>query len=191
MRRYVPAVLPFLTITAALLLAKLSSLIPRHTTLLTILFALLWLANIAKASQGFVFQVDAHGLVNQFCTVADQLPPDSILLFNDPAPVGLGDFAGTPLQYLHHHHAFTIRHLPTSTEQPLALLLIQTIRQWQTEGYTVYWAGDPSWLVTQNLPYTPYAPFTLTAQTLEGSLNRRPEAIITQTWTTSLVEINP
>lgn len=188
MRRYVPAVLPFFTLTAALLLTQLAAQLPHHSTLLTTLFALVWLTNLLQAGQGLLFQVDARSLVNQFQTIANQLPPNSILLFNDQAPVGLGDFAGTPLQYLHHHHAFTLRTLPSPDLTPQ---LLQIINQWQKTGHTTYWIGDPSWLINQNIPITPYQTFTLTAQTLEGSLNRRPQAIITQTWTIPLVEINP
>ncbi|MEZ4582136.1 MAG: hypothetical protein R3A10_10965 [Caldilineaceae bacterium] len=53
--------------------------------------------------------VDDAGGVAQLDQLAAQFDEDAVLLFFDPAPVGLGAIFGTPLQYLHGLTAFDVQ----------------------------------------------------------------------------------
>ncbi|GAB4153454.1 MAG: hypothetical protein Fur0021_19280 [Candidatus Promineifilaceae bacterium] len=190
LRRYVPAVIPFATLAAAMLLSDLSRRRGWRRAAAGGL-ALLWLAGLVLSGKELALQVDAQGLVEQTAVAAAQMPAASILLFNDPAPVGLGDFIGMPLQYLHGQYAFTLRDLEQLAQPDQAARLRQTIAGWQAAGHAVYWVGDPAWLQQQPLAFQSAQTITLATQTLEGSYDRRPQAILARDWVLNLYLLEP
>ncbi len=190
LRRYVPAVIPFATLAAAMLLSALSR---RRSWLQAAAWglALLWWAGLALAGRGLALQVDAVGLVDQVAEAAAQMPAASILLYNDPTPVGLGDFIGMPLQYLHGRYAFTLRDLEQLSQPEQIERLRQTIAGWQSAGYAVYWVGDPAWLQQQQFAFQPDQTLALAAQTLEGRYDRQPQAVLAREWVLTLYLLQP
>jgi hypothetical protein len=99
----------------------------------------------------------------------------------------LGDFWGTPLKFLYDHEVFTLR----QPDQVDASLLVQTIKNWQNKGYTVYWIGDTSWLAQQNIAHASSILATLTAANLEATYDRKPQKIINVEWPLPIFEIAP
>ena len=191
LRRYVPAVMPFAILAGAGLLAWLPARRQKWARVGGIALVLLWLGGLAWGARGLVRQVDARGLVAQLDAAANELPAASVLLFNDPAPVGLGDFMGMPLQFLHQRYAFTLHDVAQLARGDLAARLQGAIRGWQAEGYAVYWVGDPAWLTEQGVSFSPAADITLRAGTLEGSRDHRPRQILAREWALTLYEIEP
>ena len=187
MRRYVPVVAPFFILAAAYFLSQLAGYVKRQDVVknrghyvgfgLTGILAIMWLAGLGWSARGFIRQVDFRGVLQQLALIESDLPPDSILLFNDQAPVGRGDFWGTPLTYVFGHNAFTIRDLASLAGAPLA----ETVTAWQSEGRTVVWVGDPQYLLEQG-----YALHTLEhsieSERLEGSYEHKPSEVIPARW---------
>jgi len=115
MRRYVPLVIPLFTLAGVYALVWLwhspaedgrrrieavrhSSLVLRRLLPLALGLALvLWLGYQDRA---VLPQVDYAGLVGQVSDLAAGVSPGSVVVFDDPAPVGSGALIGTPLQYL-------------------------------------------------------------------------------------------
>jgi hypothetical protein len=60
------------------------------------------------------------------------LPRKAVVLFNDPAPVGMGDLLGTPLRFLHDRPVFVLRQ---SEVDPLRLA--EAFEGWRNQGYDV------------------------------------------------------
>ena len=89
-RRYVPAVMPLFVMGAAVLIAQIGSGKTWQRWGLAGLLAAAWLGGIAWNARGFVSQVDYQGVLAQVAALNRQFEPDAGLLFQDPAPVGLG-----------------------------------------------------------------------------------------------------
>lgn len=205
MRRYVPVVLPFFIAGGAALIHYLvfglwarregTSVHADHTAsqtslqrntviaarVLGLLLALAWLATIAWSARGFVTQVDYRGLTAQLAQLDRQLPQNSVLIFDEQAPIGRGDILGTPLRFLFGHDVFTLR----APQQLDNALLVRTIESWQNSGRSVYWVGAADWLQTQDLNYTTEE-VTITTSALEGSYEHKPYRILPLTWTLNL-----
>jgi hypothetical protein len=186
MRRFVPIVAPFFLLAAALLISQLPNYFSRLnlkamtrsvSVTISVLIAMIWLGLFAWSAQGFIRQIDNRGVVEQLAEINDSLPEESILLFNDQAPVGLGDFWGTPLKYIFGHDAYTIRNSRLLEDAPLA----ETIEFWQNNGRSVIWIGDPQWLDMQGLPYESTT-YTITSDVLEGSYEHKPQEIKHREW---------
>jgi hypothetical protein len=239
MRRYMPHVVPFLTLSAAYLLSRLGSLgslgpcarcaaserslgrpqgarlqsfslaqsrgkvgdDPRPqgarlplppfrfgiAGILGIGLTLIWIVGIVGAARGFVSQVDYRGIVAQLDQLDAALSPHSVLIFNDPAPVGVGDFVGTPLRFLYGHDVLTLR-----DAQALDVPRFETmVRRWQSDGQAVYWMAVPGGLpwpgVTLNVENVQET--RLVSQALEGSYERKPQAIVEIIWPLSLLRV--
>ncbi len=187
MRRYVPVVMPFFIVTAAYLLGWLYE--RRHAALKWSgpVLAALWLGGLAWSARGLVSQVDYHGLTPQIEQFNAALGPRSVLIFNDPAPVGLGDLVGTPLQFLYGHAAFTLRN-PDMLD---TACFKQTIQNWQADGYRVYWVSMPGgyeW-PGQAADLIPLDRYRLSSVALEGTYTHKPYALIEVSWAFSLASV--
>ncbi|MBP9501136.1 MAG: hypothetical protein KBF17_03140 [Candidatus Promineofilum sp.] len=191
MRRYVPVVVPFFILGGACLLAcrgfsreswstRPGDILPRlpypAAPAILAVFAAVWLAGLGWHARGLISQVDNPGLVEQIDNLAGQMPPEAVLLFNDPAPVGQGDIWGTPLKFIFGHDAFTLRQPP----EAIAPSLVETIKTWQNSGRTVIWVGDTGWLDEASIPYHTEL-VTMNREHLENSYFYRPQAIILDT----------
>lgn len=136
MRRYVPVVVPFFLASGAYALVWAASQRTPWLRGAAIAATLLWLGGGAWAARDFVGQVDHRGVAPQVAALSARFEPGAILIFNDPAAVGQGDFLGTPLRFLHGHTVFTLRD-PAAA----AGLLAPQLDRWLAEGRAVYWLG--------------------------------------------------
>lgn len=201
MRRYVPAVLPFFVLAAAVFLRQLAvsswqwtvgSGQSRHSLLLAanrllatgyffkgaaVLLAIIWLAGLAWSARGFVSQVDHAGLIEQVAALDRELEADSILIFNDQSVVSLGDIVGTPLKFVYGHDVYTLRDPAALDER----LLAQTLQIWENSDRAVYWAGDPAWLVAHGFTFSTTEQL-LQSSYLENSYEHKPQRIEQQEW---------
>ncbi len=187
MRRYVPVVAPFFLLAGAYFISQLAAYIEksdrfgsygRSAGVISVLIAgVLWLAMLGWSARGFIRQVDNDGVIAQLAMINEELPPGSVLLFNDQSPVGLGDFWGTPLKYLYGHEAFTVRDVGLLADAPLA----ETIQFWQNSGRSVIWIGDPAWLTDNGFDFRAQI-FNIAGTQMESSYEHKPQQIIPVSW---------
>jgi len=137
MRRYVPIVVPFFAAGMAYFLYGIwqQSIWGRRGAVVLGLLLSLWLLYNGRAIWTLV---EYKGVVAQLERTAEQLEPESILLFEDDVPVGSGSTFGTPLQYVHGFTAFDLQESRVEDEP-----LMRLIRDWQEEGRSVYWVLGP------------------------------------------------
>ncbi len=183
MRRYVPGLLPFAILAAVFGVEWLW----RQQKWVGAAALALWLGGFLWSARGFVSQVDYAGIVTQLEALDERMPANSILLFNDAATIGQGDFIGTPLQFIYGHHAYTVRYpeqLESGSED-----LRAAIQKWQANGRTVYWVGDASWLESQAIPHQ-IESATIAVEQLEGSEERKPTQIIESRWILELARLD-
>ena len=195
MRRYVPAVLPFFLISGAYLIGWLfrcfhkwhrsNTALRYGFVVLGSLITIIWLFGLAWSARGFISQVDHQGVVDQLASIESDLQPNSVLIFNDQAPVGLGDIWGTPLKYIFGHDVFTVRD-PDLLNDPR---LVEMIEIWQNNGRSVVWIGDSAWLEDNNLHFQEQIR-EISSLRLESSYEHKPQTIVPVTWTLpmSLIE---
>jgi hypothetical protein len=194
MRRFVPAVLPLFLISGAYLAGWLVKWSPAKKDLgktirfgipiLGIIVAAIWLGGLAWSNRGFVRQVDHRGVVDQLTAIESELRPNSVLIFNDQSPVGLGDIWGTPLKFIFNHDVFTLRD-PEILHDPR---LVEMIEIWQNNGRPVVWIGDSSWLDENGFPYLTQSQ-EIHSQRLESSYEHKPQEIVPVTWILPMSQI--
>lgn len=184
MRRFVPVTVPFFCLAAAVFIDWLARLPRPWARALAALAAVLWLGGLALSARGFISQVDHRGLAAQLVALDETLATDSVLLFNDQAVIGQGDFFGTPLQFMFGHDVFSLR----DPSQLDPAVLVKAIEAWQNSGRAVYWVGDPAWLADRGLAYTE-TPVTLRSQHLEERYDRKPSAVLQDEWTLRISQI--
>ena len=189
MRRYVPVTLPFFLAAAAALIAWLAAWRKPLSLALAGLLAVAWLGSLGWLARGLVMQVDHTGLIDQMTTFNRQFEPGAVLIFNDPAPVGQGDFIGTPLAFLFGLNVFTLR-------DPAALdtaVFAQQLDDWQATGQAVYWLETPegyAWPLPER-PLRAIAHYAITTTALEGRYDRRPTDVIPTTWPGTIWQVGP
>ncbi|HXY41814.1 MAG TPA: glycosyltransferase family 39 protein [Vicinamibacteria bacterium] len=108
MRRYVPAVVPTFALGMAIALRMLSrrGIAGR---LAAGSLGLVELALLLHAGRFMNPQVDFAGGVPQFAALADAVPNDAVVIFNDTQPVGAAALFGTPLAYVAGHTVFALQ----------------------------------------------------------------------------------
>jgi hypothetical protein len=188
MRRYVPQVLPFFIIGGVFLLRWLSQRRPPVGRALAVALTAGWIISIVLLSRPFATQIDYAGLANQIRELDTALPRKAVVLFNDPAQVGVADFLGTPLRFLHGRPVFLLRQ-----EAVDGRALADAVAKWHQAGYEVVlletsaqhpWPLPPSSL-------GPPREFVLRYRNLENTYDIRPEQIVPVEWRVSIRPINP
>ena len=183
MRRYVPTVAPFFLLAGAYFIGQIPGFFKSGQNgrtagiLLIILASTIWLGQLGWSARGFIRQVDNLGVFDQLAAINEDFPPQSVLLFNDQSPVGLGDFWGTPLKYIFGHDVFKIRDIDLLQHSSLA----ETIEFWQNSGRTVIWFGDPQWLLEQGLEYQTTI-YSIDSRQMERSYEHKPQQINPVSW---------
>lgn len=156
---------------------------------IALILTLAWLGGFGWLARGFVTQIDYQGILPQFDQFDDQIEPDSILIFNDPAPIGQGDIIGTPLRFLRGYNVLTLRDPDALDKQQFS----QTISQWQAEGYDVYWmtvANGHEWpLPDWNL--NQIGAYDIQTTVLENSFYHRPSQIEARRWQGEITLVQP
>ena len=184
MRRYLPALLPF-TIIAAIFALQW---VWQKQKIVTVGITLFWLGSFLLFARGFISQVDYAGILDQFEAFNERMPANSILLFNDSALIGQGDFIGTPLQFIYGHRAYSLRY-PDQLTAATSKDLHQTIQKWQANGRTVYWVGERNWLEEQVISYQ-VETVEIAGNLLESSLDHKPTQLIENRWILDLAKLN-
>ena len=189
MRRYVPVVLPFFIITAAYLINWLYvNLRGKTRWFVSVGLTLLWFSGILLSARGFVSQIDYRGIISQMERLNAGLPPHSVLLFSDAAPVGVGDMLGTPLRFLYGHDVFVVRDTTTLDRAQFA----DAIRGWQQAGRNVYWIGMPGGPAWPGIDGSlgPAAVGQIDVMALEGAYDHKPSALTAIKWAVPLAPVN-
>jgi hypothetical protein len=188
MRRYVPVVLPFFIIMAAYLINWLYvNLRGKVRWFVSIGLTLVWFSGILLSDRGFVSQIDSLGMIDQLERFNAALPPHSVLIFGDSAPIGAGDLLGTPLRFVYGHDVFTLR----SSDALDRARFAETVRGWQDGGRTVYWIGmpgGPSWPLASPAPGLP-ADYRVAVTFLEHAYDHKPTALSAEKWLIPLAEV--
>lgn len=185
MRRYVPVTMPFFLAAAALLLERLAGQERRLLRWAALILIPLWLGGLIWSARGFVTHVDNQGLTSQVAQLAERLPPGSVLIFNYPSPIGVGDLLGTPLHYLHGHDAFTLR----DTEAVTSAAWERQIASWQEAGRSVYWIGDRTPLDTHDITYEEAQMIDISFTFLENAYDHKPRRLIPAQWMLPLARL--
>jgi hypothetical protein len=187
MRRYVPYVLPFCIVMAVYLLQWLYRRRTNRARWLAAGLTMLWLVGILISARGFVRQVDYAGVITQFDRLNAALEPRSVLIFNDPAPVGMGDFLGTPLRFLYGHDVLVLRD-PNALD---AADFERKVRDWQAQGRGVYWVsvenGYP-W-PARGLTLSSPQEHALNGVVLEGSYDHKPQKLVDFVWPVTFARV--
>ena len=181
MRRYVPIVLPFMMIASTMLLSAIAANRVKHVRWAAWILTAVWIGGLLSGSNGLVTHVDYNGTPEQLTRFSDQLDPNSIIIFNQSAPVDIGDFAALPLRLMHGHSAF-ILHNPDADDVDI---LAPTMDLWIQNGKTVYWADlytTDSALIDQKFDISASYPLILTGDLLLSSYDTRPETIAEFNW---------
>jgi hypothetical protein len=175
MRRYVPVVLPTFVLAGGVFLAWLwdRQRYARVMRTIAVLGFVAWMAGMIVNGRLIWTHTEYAGVTQQIETVADRFPQNAILLFIDPAPVGLGVVVGTPLHFLHHLPSYDLQEEHLS--EPI---LLAQIEAWQAQGYAPYLLVVPS----AELPISPeylveLPPIHITYPFLEQSYERPPTYI--------------
>ena len=189
MRRYVPVVLPFFIITTAYLINWLYiNLRGKTRWFVSSGLTLVWFSGILLSARGFVSQVDYRGVISQLDRLSAALPPHSVLIFGDSAPVGVGDLLGTPLRFLYGHDVFTLRNVDALDKERFA----EVIRVWQRAGRSVYWVGMAegfAWPLAGSMLGSP-TDHRVTATILEQPYDHKPTARDVIQWQIPLAEVS-
>jgi 4-amino-4-deoxy-L-arabinose transferase-like glycosyltransferase len=179
MRRYVPVVLPFFVVAATYLIYRLSTLRRKWAHWFGLGLTLLWLFGIVWSSRGFVSQVDLRSAITQMDRLNALFEPRSVLLFGDPAPVGMGDLLGTPLRFLYGHDVYPLR-APGALD---ATRFDEELARWRAADRQVYWISvpdGPSWPGRASLGST--KEFIFEAAVLENTYDHKPTRIDVTPW---------
>lgn len=189
MRRYVPTVMPLFVLGGAIAIGWLTTHPKRWLQGAAYLLALVWLGSLAWSARGFISQVDHPELVTQLNELSQQFEPGAVLLFNDPAPIGQGDILGTPLRFIFGHDVLTLR----DRTQLDTGLFEEQLRQWQQADRPIYWVMVPNGTEWPSVSWQvePVGSYTIQTTALENVYDRRPTAVITQTWQGQIGRVLP
>lgn len=132
MRRYVPQVLPFFVVSGIFLLMEIYRARGTFARWIAIGLTAAWIVGIVMPNQVFLRQVDYQGLAEQVSRLNAAMPTRAVVLFNDAAPVGVADFIGTPLRFLHGRPVFLLRQGDVDPDA-----LTGAIDGWRQAGYEV------------------------------------------------------
>ena len=179
MRRYVPQVLPFFIIGAVFAIRWLYAFRPPASRWLALLLTGGWIISIVLLSRPFAAQVDYRGLAAQIDALDAALPRKAVVLFNDPAPVGVADFVGTPLRFLYGRPVFLLRQ-----EQVDPAALAEAITGWNRDGYeVVLLQTDPAqpWPLG-DASLGPAQGHVLRFQYLENTYDAKPRQVLPVEW---------
>ncbi|MEM9776215.1 MAG: hypothetical protein AAF902_16680 [Chloroflexota bacterium] len=189
-RRYIPIVLPFFIVSTGLFIDWFVSYFRGlNKFIITSLLCSIWLFGLAATSYSYSRQTDFWGTLDQIESFSAQFPDDSIILFNQRAEIGVGDFFMVPLFFLHEKNSFTLRHL----DQISPSTFQQTLSNWNQDGYQIYWidvGGDahPWPFEKESLVYK--QKFRLETPQLESVANRQPTEILNIVWQVEVYKVD-
>ena len=195
MRRFVPVTLPFLTLTGAY---ALTQLLPDSIKVKKLgwprmgaglLLMGLWLAGLAWNARGFVSQVDNVGSSEQIAAFEANLPPYSILIFNERSAYGQGELLGTPLHFLYGHDVLTLYDLEGVDSAELS----RQLTSWHEQNRTIFWVSPSNggkwdsaeWQLSNPTPYS------ISLTQLEANYWQKPTQLAVNLWEGTRYELLP
>jgi hypothetical protein len=189
MRRYVPQVLPLFVVGGTYLIWWLWSRRQRAAKLSAAVLTLAWIVGIFTSAQPFITHVDYVDVARQVSEVGNTLPEKSVVLFGDASAVGVGDVVGTPLRFLQDRPVFIVREADPADAARFDALA----RDWQEQGYRVYWAETENAIPWPGSALELDTPSSHTIETkmLEGSYDHKPAAVLPVVWRFTLAEVLP
>ncbi|MBN1247665.1 MAG: hypothetical protein JXC32_08410 [Anaerolineae bacterium] len=185
MRRYVPAVIPFLIMMMAYAIDRLWS-VPGRVRFLgpaTGVVLSVWLVLSARLEFS---HIEYEGFLAQITPQIEALGESAVILFNDDLPVSAGAILGTPLDYLYGHTVFDLQEEFVDPE-----VLAAQVAVWQSQGLRVLLA-EGSHAVPDLLPTVdrePFLDFSATYPILEVSYEHKPREIWNQTMEVRFFEV--
>lgn len=134
MRRYVPVVVPFLSLAMAYALERLAGWrwLRRAGPALAGMLAVLMVAYLVYTGLPFYRHTEYAGALRQVEALAERFAPEDVLLLIDGGRDAPATIA-TPLKYLFERNAFLL--MP---DEPDGARIEEQIRLWQSEGRGVY-----------------------------------------------------
>ena len=187
MRRYVPVVMPLLSLFIAYALniawrkwgfALLGKLAVAGAAIFVIGYML-----IARSLLYTVIEYD--GVALQTVRLVAELPANSVTIFTN---TGLGNLFATPLTYIYGRDAFSLQQ-----EQPDAGRLSAAIEAWRTHGREVYWIVDSEKALEPPLDYVAIraGEFVIDVPTLEQSYEHPPAQVLRLRANMSVYRLTP
>jgi 4-amino-4-deoxy-L-arabinose transferase-like glycosyltransferase len=180
MRRYVPEVVPFLVICVAWALNWVYEGRTRLWRTAGVVLAAAWVVALGMSARGLISHVDFRGLAGQVEQLNATFQPNSVIIYYDPTPVGLGDLFGTPLRFLYGHDVVVIRNMERLDQAAFR----QLVSKWRTDGRTLYWVtpdGDFKWPLAVGQARE-LLRWPTRAKMLEPTYERRPGKFVTLEW---------
>ena len=180
MRRYVPVVVPFLVIGVAWALNWMYEGRTRLWRGAGVALTVAWVVALGLSARGLISHVDFRGLAGQVEQLNATFQPNSVIIYYDPTPVGLGDLFGTPLRFLYGHDVVVVRNMERLDQAAFR----QLVGQWRADGRAVYWVtpdGDFKWpfAIGQSAELLRWP---TRAKMLEPTYERRPGKFVTLEW---------
>ena len=188
-RRYVPMVIPFFIVATGLFLNRFAPRLKRLSPYLLPLICVIWLAGLWSSSLFYSRQADFRGIPTQVEAMADSLPENSILLFNQKDDISVGDFLAVPLFFIHGHDGFVMRHLDRLEPEQLEALLAE----WDDAGREIFWVAQGDgypWPLDEGILKLEGQHIFDTTQ-LESVPDRRPTEILPIVWIVDVYRVNP
>jgi Dolichyl-phosphate-mannose-protein mannosyltransferase len=118
MRRYVPIVIPMLTIYTAYALVQLYRCRPRYMARVgAMILTLALLAGLVFQARYVLPQRDFFGMTAQLDQLNAHLKPDAIVLMSESSTENMADTFGVPLRFTYDHNIATVR-VDDATAEP-------------------------------------------------------------------------
>lgn len=185
-RRFVPAVLPTLTLLMAYALARFPVPGPeRLQRAIRVALVLILAIAVARTVHPLLAQDEDAGAWDQVEALAHRFEPGAVLLFNQS---GVGQAVSQPLSYLYDRPAFVLQ------EEALDPQAIKELAdQWIADGRPVYLAitGLTPWLADLDTGLEPAGEFTFRFPRLERPETRAPRSMYTVVWPIDLYRVQP
>ncbi|MFQ5595282.1 MAG: hypothetical protein ACE5HA_14140, partial [Anaerolineae bacterium] len=185
-RRFVPAVLPTLTLLMAYALARFPVPGPeRLQQAIRVALVLILAVALARSARPLLGQDEDAGAWDQVEALAQQFEPGAVVLFNQS---GVGEAVSQPLSYLYDRPAFVLQ------EEGLDPQSIKELAaQWTADGRPVYLAitGLAPWLADLDVGLEPAGEFTLRFPRLERPTTHAPRNTYTVVWPIDLYRVAP
>ena len=175
-RRYVPVVMPALSVWGAYGLVVISRARRRLMSAVVVIAAIAWLGGMIVQARLIGVQVDDAGTVSAFAEFDRRLESDAVVLMNDQSVVGFGDIVGTPLRYIFNHPVFVLRTNDAWSSDWLKI----AVRDWQQRGKQVYVISNAATDLTSNaaLPLEPRGQFAFETTVLEPTYTQFPDRVV-------------
>jgi hypothetical protein len=183
-RRFVPAVLPALTLLMAYFVARFPAPGPqRLQQAVRVTLALILVTILAQSLRPVLMLDENAGVWDELETLSRQFEPGAVVLFNQ---TGVGQAVGQPLTYLYDRPAFVLQDQSLDPRS-----IAELADQWLADGRPVYLAitGMAPWLADLDVGLKPAGVFTFHFPRLERPTTHLPRQMYTVAWPIDLYRV--